>query len=81
MNVPTNEFISVIPKGSIFEIIKVTEENINYISSYLKEKGCVNIPSEHRVGQIWMYDAEMQDCMSYPNEETFNSGCDWIKYG
>jgi hypothetical protein len=65
MYIPTDHFVEVFPKNCIFEVITVTEENMKYIYSYLKSKGCENFPDERQAaGQIWLYDDEPKDCIA-----------------
>lgn len=79
MNIPIDKFISIVPKDSIFEVIKVTEENLKYIYTYLKENGCESFPDENQAaGQIWLYDREVQDCVAYTDND-FND-IRWVIY-
>ena len=72
MEVPTTEFINIIPKGAVFQAIQITGYNLKLVYEYLKDKGCVVIPDEKQsFGKIWVYDPEVQDCVSYDPEEFY----------
>jgi len=80
MNIPIDKFIKVVPKGSVFEVIRVTEENMKYIYTYLKNNKCELFPDEKlAAGQIWLFDTECKDCIAY-DDESFNDGVTWLEF-
>jgi len=79
MIIPSKEFKTIVPKSSIFYVIRVTEENMKRIYNFLKEQGCESYPEERQsAGQIWLFDPELKDCIAYTDED-FND-IDWVEY-
>lgn len=79
MLIKTNEFTAIVPKSSVFYVIRVTEENMKRIYNFLKENGCESYPDEAlSAGQIWLFDPDVKDCIAYTDED-FND-IEWLEY-
>ncbi len=70
MEITSTNFTKIVPKGSIFEVIRINGFNLKLVYEYLKDKGCETFPDETQSsGKIWLYDPECQDCIEYSDED------------